>query len=75
MEWDTETDALLKTHEAMAFLRVSRTTLVRLIAAGQLVGYKVGSRWRFRRDDLADCLRTARGPAMSASPDRRKNDA
>lgn len=43
---------LLTFKEAMDFLRVSRSTLYRLMWAGQLRGHKVGSTWRFHRQDL-----------------------
>jgi excisionase family DNA binding protein len=44
--------ALLTFKEAMDFLRVSRSTLYRLMWSGQLRGYKVGSAWRFYQQDL-----------------------
>jgi excisionase family DNA binding protein len=47
------TDTMLLTFkEAMAFLRVSRSTLYRLMWSGQLRGHKVGSTWRFYESDL-----------------------
>src|SRR5690242_21491413 len=47
-----EEDILLTFKEAMNYLRVSRSTLYRLMWSGQLTGHKVGSTWRFYRDDL-----------------------
>lgn len=52
-------DILLTFKEAMSYLRVSRSTLYRLMWSGQLTGHKVGSTWRFYRDDLRACV--ARG--------------
>lgn len=46
------TVSLLTFKEAMDFLRVSRSTIYRLMWAGQLQGYKVGSTWRFYAHDL-----------------------
>jgi excisionase family DNA binding protein len=46
-------DRLLTFKEAMASLRVSRSTLYRLMRRGDLVGAKVGSTWRFWEQDLA----------------------
>jgi excisionase family DNA binding protein len=46
------TPTLLTFREAMDFLRVSRSTIYRLMWAGQLRGYKVGSTWRFYEHDL-----------------------
>lgn len=50
-------DILLTFKEAMGYLRVSRSTLYRLMWSGQLVGQKVGSTWRFYREDLHSCVR------------------
>jgi excisionase family DNA binding protein len=49
-------DFLLTFKEAMSYLRVSRSTLYRLMWSGQLTGHKVGSTWRFYRDDLRACV-------------------
>jgi excisionase family DNA binding protein len=51
------TDTVLLTFkEAMDFLRVSRSTLYRLMWSGQLRGHKVGSTWRFYESDLLDAV-------------------
>jgi len=49
-------DTLLTFKEAMGYLRVSRSTLYRLMWSGQLTGHKVGSTWRFYREDLHACV-------------------
>jgi len=49
-------DTLLTFKEAMSYLRVSRSTLYRLMWSKQLTGHKVGSTWRFYRDDLRACV-------------------
>ncbi len=49
-------DILLTFKEAMNYLRVSRSTLYRLMWSGQLTGHKVGSTWRFYREDLRACV-------------------
>jgi excisionase family DNA binding protein len=49
-------DVLLTFKEAMNYLRVSRSTLYRLMWSGQLTGHKVGSTWRFYRGDLRACV-------------------
>ncbi|MDQ2906405.1 MAG: helix-turn-helix domain-containing protein [Chloroflexota bacterium] len=51
-----EEDVLLTFKEAMGYLRVSRSTLYRLMWSGQLTGHKVGSTWRFYREDLRACV-------------------
>lgn len=52
----THDDMLLTFKEAMGYLRVSRSTLYRLMWSGQLTGHKVGSTWRFYREDLRACV-------------------
>jgi excisionase family DNA binding protein len=54
----TET-VLLTFKEAMEFLRVSRSTIYRLMWSGQLRGHKVGSTWRFYEADLLAAVATA----------------
>lgn len=48
----TERTVLLTFREAMDFLRVSRSTIYRLMWSGQLQGHKVGNTWRFYENDL-----------------------
>jgi excisionase family DNA binding protein len=51
------TDTMLLTFkEAMDFLRVSRSTIYRLMWSGQLRGHKVGSTWRFYESDLLSAV-------------------
>lgn len=45
-------EGILTFKEAMNYLRVSRSTLYRLMWTGKLTGHKVISTWRFYRDDL-----------------------
>lgn len=65
-------DTLLTFKEAMSYLRVSRSTLYRLMWSKQLTGHKVGSTWRFYRDDLRACVSIgmpeAALPTISALP-------
>lgn len=47
-----DTDVLLTFQEAAELLRVSRATMYRLLASGQIVGHKVGRSWRFYKNDV-----------------------
>jgi excisionase family DNA binding protein len=58
--------ALLTFKEAMDFLRVSRSTIYRLMWAGQLRGYKVGSTWRFYEHDLLAAVAAPSGEGVEA---------
>jgi excisionase family DNA binding protein len=53
MQQTQEEPSLLTLKEAMAYLRVSRSTLYRLMWAGSITGRKVGRTWRFYRHELA----------------------
>jgi excisionase family DNA binding protein len=56
----THADTILLTFkEAMEFLRVSRSTIYRLMWSGQLRGHKVGSTWRFYESDLLAAVAAA----------------
>lgn len=57
---------LLTFKEAMDFLRVSRSTLYRLMWSGQLRGHKVGSTWRFYQQDLLDVVASPAEHSASA---------
>jgi excisionase family DNA binding protein len=59
------TTMLLTFKEAMDFLRVSRSTIYRLMWSGQLRGHKVGSTWRFYEADL---LAAVAVPAYTVEP-------
>jgi len=63
-------DVLLTFKEAMGFLRVSRSTLYRLMWTGQLTGHKVGSTWRFYREDLRACVGREASVSSSATGGR-----
>jgi excisionase family DNA binding protein len=45
-------NAMLTVRETCAYLRISKWTLYRLIASGQIKSVKLGSRRLFRRDTL-----------------------
>lgn len=47
---------VLTVAEAAAFMRVSRETVYRLAARGELSGRKIGRVWRFRADAIHDYL-------------------
>ena len=54
---ETEQSSPLVTFaEARAYLRVSRSTLYRLMDARQITGHKVGNTWRFYEHDLRACV-------------------
>lgn len=42
--------------EVAAYLRLSKDTVYRMASGGRLPASKVGSQWRFRRDDIDQWL-------------------
>lgn len=51
-----ESDELLKVQELAAQLRTTHTTVYRMIANGQVEGFRVGKQWRITRQSLRDYL-------------------
>jgi len=43
--------------ELAAYLKVSRSTLYKLVQQGGVPGQKVGKQWRFHKDAVIDWLR------------------
>ena len=71
-----EDEILLNVREAMEYLRVSRSTIYRLIKRGELKGHKVGKKWVFYKRDLKDFLeRKAYRPEGSTSEEEESTQA
>lgn len=51
-------EVLLDFNEAASYLRISRSTLYRLMKAERLEGHKVGRKWVFFKGDLLGLLGT-----------------
>lgn len=50
-------EPLMTFKEAMGYLRVSRSTLLRMMGRKEIPSHKVGSTWRFYRDELRGAVR------------------
>lgn len=50
-------DVLLTFNEAKSFLRVSRSTLLRMMDAKEVPAYKVGNNWRFYKSELKQVIK------------------
>ena len=64
-------EELLTFKEVMHWLRVSRSTLNRMIEAGQLRGHKVGSTWRFYPQEVRRLIIPQEGGADARNHDHR----
>jgi len=60
-------DILLTFQEAADLLRVSRATMYRLLASGQLVGHKVGRGWRFYKADVHNFISQGHTEALQTT--------
>ena len=43
---------MLTAQELAVYLRVNRSTVYRLLKKGELPGFRIGSEWRFRMDEV-----------------------
>lgn len=46
-------DDIFTIHELAEYLKLNEKTAYRLVAKGEIPGFKVGGSWRFRRADIA----------------------
>lgn len=51
-----ELEKLYTFREAMDYLRLSRSTLQRLLDTGQIIGRKIGGTWRFTKQEMDAAL-------------------
>lgn len=61
-------ESLLTLGEAALKARLSTKTLVRAIARGELVAFKVGGRWRIREKDFVAWIERGRAVAVAVEP-------
>ena len=69
---NSEQERIFTFEEAMSYLRVSRSTLYRLMEDGKLTGYKVGHLWRFYKVDLDACIEKQQTVAIVRPIEQRK---
>lgn len=50
-------DEILDVKDVAKILKVSTRTVIRLAERGDLVAFKVGDLWRFRRSDVDDYIK------------------
>lgn len=42
--------------EAIAYLKLSRSTILRLMVKEKIIGHKIGRQWRFYKSELRACV-------------------
>ena len=66
---DVERDRLLTVKDVSAMLRVSPQTLYKMLDRGSIPAVKVGSQWRFVRDEIRTWLATQGTDSEQGSPE------
>jgi excisionase family DNA binding protein len=61
---------VLTASEVASYLRVSLSTIYRLLKNGDLPAFKIGSDWRFNRVHIEQWLKSRAQTPESGSPDR-----
>ncbi|MBQ3427992.1 MAG: helix-turn-helix domain-containing protein [Clostridia bacterium] len=51
---EDELPAVLTFEEAREYLFIGRNTMLDVLHSGKLKGFKVGKKWRIRKDDLIE---------------------
>ncbi len=64
----TTEEPMLTTEDVAKYLKVDVVTVRRLVTRGELAAYKVGSEYRFTKDDLLDYLKRQYSPARPQRP-------
>jgi excisionase family DNA binding protein len=53
----TPSDDIMNIENLTAYLKISRSTLYKLVQNGRLPGQKVGKRWRFHKEAIDEWLK------------------
>ena len=57
MSMAAPSDDILSIEQLATYLKISRSTLYKLVRGGRLPGQKVGKRWRFHKDAIDEWLK------------------
>ena len=55
---DVEADPILTVKQVAVLLKVSEKTVYSMAKKGELLAFRVGNQWRFRREDIEDWIRS-----------------
>ena len=64
---------LMTVKEVAALLRVSPQTLYKMLEQGSIPAVKVGSQWRFDRDEIREWITRGRAGSNEGTHEQRKN--
>ena len=54
-------DKIMTIEDLAEYLKISRSTLYKLLQDGRLTGQKVGKRWRFHQDAIDEWVKSGTG--------------
>ncbi len=58
-------DKIMTIEDLAEYLKISRSTLYKLLQDGKLPGQKVGKRWRFHQDAIDEWVKSGTGAVAS----------
>jgi len=59
-----KSDPVLTIEELSAYLKISRSTLYKLVGEGKIPSQKVGRHWRFRKEAIDRWLEESKGKSV-----------
>lgn len=68
-------NALMTLGEVASYLRLSKDTVYRMAQRGRIPASKVGTQWRFRREDVEEWLDKNKNVAQEAPSTRAGDDS
>lgn len=63
------TDPMLTLEELAIYLKLSKSTLYKLVQRGEVPGTKIGKHWRFRRETIDQWIDSDKGRNKQADKD------
>lgn len=64
--------SIMTVDEVAKYLRMHEMTIYRMAAEGRLPAYKVGNRWRFKKDRIDEWLLSQENNRNTKKPQRRR---
>ena len=64
-------DRLMAVKQVATYLNVNERTVLKLVSEGRIPAVKVGSQWRFRKEDVDQWLDSNKNVRQGATPEER----
>ena len=56
--WRIDVGQILTTKELSKYLKLTKVTIYKYLSEGKIPGFKVGSRWRFDKEQIDELLKS-----------------